>query len=61
VTLLDLDRSLRSSQSIPVTFTFADAGEVTIDVPVSAEGQNPLPPYDFPNDDPDQDPTEDGA
>ena len=61
VTLLDLDRSLRSSQSIPVTFTFADAGEVTVDVPVSAEGQNPTPPYDFPNDDPDQDPTEDGA
>ena len=61
VTLLDLDRSLRSSQSTPVTFTFADAGEVTIDVPVSAEGQNPIPPYDFPNDDPDQDPTEDGA
>ncbi len=61
VALLDLDRSLRSSQSIPVTFTFADAGEVTVDVPVSAEGQNPTPPYDFPNDDPDQDPTEDGA
>ncbi|MGY1634136.1 hypothetical protein ACI784_20725 [Geodermatophilus sp. SYSU D01186] len=61
VTLLDLGRSLRSSQSTPVTFTFPDAGEVTIDVPVSAEGQNPIPPYDFPNDDPDQDPTEDGA
>ncbi len=61
VTLLDLDRSLRSSQSIPVTFTFAEAGEVTIDVPVSAEEQSPTPPYDFPNDDPDQDLTEDGA
>ena len=61
VTLLDLDRSLHSSQSIPVTFTFADAGEVTVDVVVSAEGQTPLPPFDFPNDDPDQDPTEDGA
>ncbi len=60
VTLLDLDRSLRSSQCIPVTF--ADAGEVTVDdVPVSVEGQNPLPPYAFPDDDPDQDPTEDGA
>ncbi|MGY1667682.1 hypothetical protein [Geodermatophilus sp. SYSU D00696] len=61
MTLLDLDRSLRSSQSIPVTFTFAEAGEVTVDVMVSAEGQNPQPPYDFPNDDPDQDPTEDDA
>jgi copper(I)-binding protein len=61
VTLLDLNRSLRPSQSTPVTFTFADAEEVTINVPVSAEGQDPIPPYDFPNDDPHQDPTEDGA
>ena len=59
VTLLDLGRELRSSQSIPVTFTFAEAGEVTSDVPVPAEGQNPTPPFDFPNDDPDQDPTGD--
>ena len=59
VTLLDLGRSLRSSQSIPVTFTFADAGEVTVDVPVSAEGQTPRQPFDFPNSDPDQDPTDD--
>jgi hypothetical protein len=34
---------------------------VTVDVPVSAEGQNPTPPFDFPDDDPDQDPTEDGT
>ncbi|RBY75356.1 hypothetical protein DQ239_16895 [Blastococcus sp. TF02-09] len=61
VTLRDLGRSLRSSQSIPVTFTFADAGAVTVDVPVSAEGQSPGAPFDFPDDDPDQDPTEDGA
>lgn len=59
VTLLDLGQELRSSQSIPVTFTFAEAGEVTVDVPVSAEGQNPTNPFDFENDDPDQDPTED--
>lgn len=59
VTLLDLDRSLRSSQSIPVTFTFAGAGAVTLEVVVSAEGQTPSRPFDFPNDDPDQDPTED--
>ena len=61
VVLLDLGRELRSSQSIPVTFTFGEAGEVTVDVPVSAEGQTPAPPFDFPNDDPDQDPTEDDA
>ncbi len=61
VTLLDLERSLRSSQSIPVTFTFADAGEVTVEVMVSAEGQTPIPPYDFPNEDLDQDPTGDDA
>ena len=59
VMLLDLGQELRSSQSIPVTFTFAEAGEVTIEVPVSAEGQDPTNPFDFPNDDPDQDPTED--
>jgi copper(I)-binding protein len=59
VILLDLGRELRSSQSIPVTFTFGAAGEVTIDVPVSAEGQAPTPPFDFPDEDPDQDPTED--
>ena len=59
VTLLDLGQELRSSQSIPVTFTFAEAGEVTIEVPVSAEGQDPTNPFDFPDDDPDQDPTED--
>ncbi|SES80239.1 hypothetical protein [Geodermatophilus poikilotrophus] len=61
VTLLDLGRELRSSQSVPVTFTFAEAGEVTIDVPVSAERQDPTPPFDFPDDDPDQDPTGDDA
>ena len=61
VTLLDLGRELRSSQSIPVTFTFAEAGEVTLDVPVSAEGQTPAPPFDFPDGDPDQDPTEGGT
>ena len=58
VTLLDLDQSLRSSESIPVTFTFAEAGEVTVDVMVSAEGQTPSPPFDFPDDDLDQDPTD---
>jgi len=55
ITLLDLGRSLRSSQSIPVTLVFEDAGEVTLDVPVAAEGQDPEPPFDFP--DPAEDPT----
>ena len=59
VTLLDLGQELRSSESIPVTFTFADAGELTLDVPVSAEEDNPTNPFDFENADPDQDPTED--
>ena len=36
VTLMDLDMSLRSSQSIPVTFVFEEAGEVTMDAPVPA-------------------------
>jgi periplasmic copper chaperone A len=34
--LVDLDRSLRSSQSVPVTFTFQRAGTVTVDVMVAA-------------------------
>jgi copper(I)-binding protein len=55
ITLVDLERSLRSSQSIPVTFTFERAGEVTIDAMVAAEGQDPVPTYDFP--DPAEDPS----
>lgn len=56
ITLIDLGRPLRSSQSIPVTLVFEDAGPVTVDVPVAAEGQDPVPTYDFP--DPAEDPTE---
>jgi Copper chaperone PCu(A)C len=44
VVLEDLQRSLHSSQSIPVTFTFEGAGEVTLDVVVAAEGQSPSLP-----------------
>jgi hypothetical protein len=55
LTLLSLGRELRSSQSIPVTLTFQRAGEVTVDAMVAAEGQDPLPTFDFP--DPDEDPT----
>ena len=57
ITLLDLERELRSSQSIPVTFRFEDAGAVTVDAVVAAEGQTPAPTYDFP--DPDEDPSGD--
>jgi copper(I)-binding protein len=35
ITLLDLDRELRSSQSIPVTFVFQRAGEVSVDAVVA--------------------------
>lgn len=59
LTLVGLQRSLRSSQSIPVTFTFDRAGEVTLHVPVAAGDQNSLPTFDFP--DPADDPTGDGA
>lgn len=52
VVLVDLQTSLRSSQSIPVTVTFADAGEVTVDAMVSAEEDPAVPPYDFPVEDP---------
>ncbi|MBN1091140.1 copper chaperone PCu(A)C [Blastococcus sp. TML/M2B] len=54
IVLEDLDRSLRSSQSIPVTFVFEDAGTVTVDVMVAAEGQE-VRPFDFA--DPAEDPT----
>ena len=37
VVLVGLDTSLRSSQSIPVTFVFEEAGEVTLDAPVAAD------------------------
>jgi periplasmic copper chaperone A len=39
LTLLDLGRPLRSSQSIPVTFVFERAGSVTVDAVVAAAGQ----------------------
>jgi copper(I)-binding protein len=57
VVLEELRRSLRSSQSIPVTFVFAEAGEVTLDAMVAAAGQDPTPTVDFP--DPAEDPTGD--
>jgi copper(I)-binding protein len=48
ITLTDLDRALRSSESIPVTFRFERAGVVTVQAMVAAEGQTPSPSYDFP-------------
>jgi hypothetical protein len=55
ITLVDLRKQLRSSQSIPVTFEFESAGSVTVRAVVAAEGQDPSPTYDFP--DPDEDPS----
>ncbi|MGY1723933.1 copper chaperone PCu(A)C [Blastococcus sp. SYSU DS0533] len=37
VLLTDLSTELRSSQSIPVTFVFEQAGEVTLEAPVASE------------------------
>lgn len=34
--LADIDETLRTAQSLPVTFTFERAGEVTVEAPVSA-------------------------
>ncbi|SNS87703.1 Copper(I)-binding protein [Geodermatophilus saharensis] len=49
ITLVDLERPLRSSQSLPVTLVFREAGEVTVEAMVSAERQTPAPPFDFPD------------
>ncbi|HYH26566.1 MAG TPA: hypothetical protein VD834_14565 [Blastococcus sp.] len=54
IVLEDLQTSLRSSQSIPVTLVFEEAGEVTVDAVVAAEGQT-SGPFDF--EDPAEDPT----
>ncbi|MGY1602504.1 hypothetical protein [Geodermatophilus sp. SYSU D00815] len=56
--LVDLDRELHSSESVEVTFLFADAGSVTVAAVVAARGQTPAPTYDFP--DPDEDPSDAG-
>jgi periplasmic copper chaperone A len=58
LTLVDLGRSLRSSESLPVTFVFEQAGAVTVDAVVAAEGQHPRSDVDFPN--PAEDPTGQG-
>ncbi|RBY84997.1 hypothetical protein DQ241_17030 [Blastococcus sp. TF02A-30] len=56
IVLEDLQTELRSSESIPVTFVFEEAGEVTVEAMVAAEGQSPDQPFDF--EDPAEDPTE---
>jgi copper(I)-binding protein len=56
ITLVDLGEQLRSSESIPVTFTFEQAGAVTVEAVVDAAGQDPEADVDFP--DPDPDPTD---
>lgn len=57
ITLVGLETELRSSQAIPVTFVFEDAGEVTAEAVVSAEDGDPTADFSFP--DPDEDPTDD--
>uniref|UniRef100_UPI0012FFF76C copper chaperone PCu(A)C n=1 Tax=Blastococcus atacamensis TaxID=2070508 RepID=UPI0012FFF76C len=47
IVLQDLRTSLRSSESIPVTFSFEESGEVTVDAMVAAEGQEPDEPFDL--------------
>ena len=54
--LQDLGTSLRSSQSIPVTFVFEEEGEATVGAMVSASDQDPTPTYDF--EDPAEDPND---
>lgn len=56
IVLEGLETSLRSSQSIPVTFVFEEAGEVTVDAMVAASGQEPTAPFDF--EDPAEDPSD---
>jgi len=52
VLLLDLELDLRSSQSIPVSFTFGNGQEVTVDAVVAAATGTDIP-------EPDEDPTPD--
>ena len=49
LTLVDLARPLRSSESVPVTLVFDRAGTVTVHAVVVAEGQRPLSDVDFPD------------
>ncbi len=55
IVLQGLAEQLRSSESIPVTFTFGEAGEVTVEAVVTSSGQEPDSDVDFEN--PDEDPT----
>jgi periplasmic copper chaperone A len=54
ITLMDLQESLRTSQSIPVTFVFDNGEEVTIEALVASQGSGPSD-ADF--SDPAEDPT----
>lgn len=55
IVLVGLETELRSSQSIPVTFVFEEAGEITVEVPVSADDSDPFERFSFP--DPAEDPS----
>lgn len=61
LSLLGLTTDLRSSQSIPITFTFEQAGEVTLEVPVAStprDSENPDTDFGPPVD---EDPSEDSG
>lgn len=49
LTLMNLATSLHSSQRLAVTLTFRDAGSVTVQAVVAAEGQDPRKSFDFPS------------
>jgi copper(I)-binding protein len=56
IVLVGLETELRSSQSIPVTLVFEEIGEITVEVPVSAEDSDPFERFSFP--DPAEDPSD---
>jgi copper(I)-binding protein len=43
LTLVNLTRDVRPGETIPMTFVFANAGQVTLDVPIGAPTQNTQP------------------
>lgn len=55
ITLVNLRKQLRSSQSIPVTFHFESAGSVTVQAMVAAAGQNSTRSSELPTPSPSSD------
>ncbi|WP_367127466.1 copper chaperone PCu(A)C [Saccharothrix sp. HUAS TT1] len=44
--IVDFTREVLAGTTVPLTFTFADAGETTLDVPVETTGDGDAPPPD---------------